>query len=108
MAAALASEKRADQGDEEHQVAGQAEKQYHAVAAEEVAWPAPAGWPVLPVFTVSPAACRPAGNRRLTAKSGILALCLNRGAGERSRHGLTPTFEDYSCLASGSHCNVEI
>src|SRR5580704_17789667 len=81
MAAALASKKSTDQGDKEHQVAGQSEKQHHAVAAQQIARSTPAGLAVFPILTVATAACRPAGNRWLAAESGILALCVDRGAG---------------------------
>src|ERR1700684_612847 len=104
MATALAGGKGTDQGNEEHEVAGQGKKQHHAVTAQQVTGSAPARRPVIPVLTVSTTACGPAGNWRVAAKSGILALCLNRGASEGSRHGSTPTFEDYSSFASGSHC----
>src|SRR5271156_5766525 len=108
MTAALTGKKRADQGNEKHQVAGQGKKQHHAVAAQQITRPTPAGWAVLPVLTIATAACRPAGYRRFAAKSGIFALCLNRGAGEGCRHGSKlPTFEDYSCLPCGSQCILQ-
>ena len=105
MAAALAGEKGADQGDEEHQVAGQGKKQHHAVAAQQVSGSAAARWPILPIFAIPATTSWPAGYRRFAAKSWVFALCLNGGAGEGSRHGsnsdilkITPV------LASGSHC----
>src|SRR5450631_4221509 len=71
MAAALAGEKGTDQGDEEHEVAGQGEKQHHAVAAEEVSGTTTSGRPVVPVFAVAATTSRPAGYRRLAAKSRV-------------------------------------
>ena len=75
------------QGDEKHEVAGQGEKQHHAVAAEEISGSTTARGPVVPIFAVAATTSRPAGYRRLAAKSRVLALGLNGGAGEGSGHG---------------------
>src|ERR1700691_264234 len=87
MTATLTGKKSTHQGNEEHEVAGQGKKQDHAVAAQQIAGSTAAGRSVLPILAVSTTTGGPAGNRRFTAKSGILALCLNGCASEGSRHG---------------------